>query len=120
MACAQLYLCPGLVGLGILDAFAVGLPLVTTNVAYHSHEVAYLAEGRNGVMVDMWKSPEAYADAVALLLTNEVQLAKLQAGSRSTAEGLTVESMAERFADGVMMALAAGKRGRGAPSEGTH
>jgi L-malate glycosyltransferase len=39
-------LMPGLVGLAVLDAFADGIPRVTTVIEYHSPEIEYLVPGR--------------------------------------------------------------------------
>ena len=41
---ADLCLNPGLVGLAVLDAFALSLPMVTCDVPYHSPEIEYLVD----------------------------------------------------------------------------
>jgi len=47
---ASVVLNPGLVGLGVLDCFAAGVPLVTMSDALHSPEIEYLEDGFNGVV----------------------------------------------------------------------
>ncbi len=43
---------PGAVGLAILDAFAAGLPMVTTHCRGHGPEIAYLRQNENGLMTE--------------------------------------------------------------------
>lgn len=107
LALGDLFLMPGLVGLAILDAFALGLPIVTTAVDYHSHEIEYLEDGRNGRVVAEADAPAAYADAIVTLLRDRKALDRLQIGCRKSAAEVTVEHMVERFCDGVVSALGA-------------
>ena len=106
MAVAKVLLLPGLVGLGILDGQALGLPLVTTAVPFHSHEIAYLSPGVNGVCVAAWRDPEAYAREVVRLLTDPELLARLRDGCLRSAADHTVERMAANFTAGILNALA--------------
>jgi glycosyltransferase involved in cell wall biosynthesis len=115
MALGDALLLPGLVGLALLDGFALGLPLITTDVPFHSHEIEYLADGENGVMARDWRSTEVYAGAVARTLGDPALLARLRDGCRKAADTYTIEAMAENFAGGVLAALerpAAGAAGR--------
>ena len=96
---------PGLVGLGVLDSFAYGTPMVTTDVPYHSPEIDYLKDGVNGIIVNEAEDVDAYADAVARILTDEVWRTHLQAGAVEALQTYTIEAMAQRFADGVMKML---------------
>jgi glycosyltransferase involved in cell wall biosynthesis len=105
LALGDALLLPGLVGLGILDGFALGLPLITSDVPFHSHEVDYLVDGVNGVMVRDWHSVDAYADAVTRTLGDVARLALLRDGCRRAADTYTMEAMVERFAGGVLAAL---------------
>ena len=97
---------PGAVGLGILDAFAAGVPPVTTAVPYHGHEIAYVDDGRNGMVLPDWRSPESYARSVGALLDDATRLSLLRRGCVATAADLTIEAMADNFAGGVLAALA--------------
>jgi glycosyltransferase involved in cell wall biosynthesis len=111
MALGQLFLIPGLVGLAILDAGVMGLPVVTTNYPWHSPEIAYLEPGRNGVIVRPWDDADAYAGAVIDLLKGDPERrAAMSRNAREIAAGYTIESMAGRFAEGVLHALEAHKR----------
>jgi glycosyltransferase involved in cell wall biosynthesis len=101
----RVFLMPGLVGLGVLDSFAYGTPMVTTDAPYHSPEIDYLKDGVNGVIVQEAEDVDAYADAVAQILTDEVWRTHLQAGAVEALQTYTIEAMAQRFADGVMKML---------------
>lgn len=105
---AHIVLNPGLVGLHILDAFAMGLPMITTRTALHSPEIAYLEHGRNGLMCG--DSANEYADAVISLLLNREVLAGMSDRARRTSDMYTVEAMASNFMGGIVDALNAGKR----------
>jgi len=104
-AAAKLQLMPGLVGLAVLDSFVMEVPLVTTAVTYHSPEIEYLSDGRNGLIVAGASSPSAFADATASLLRDDVRLELMKAECKVDAKRYTVESMAARFAEGVLRAL---------------
>jgi len=61
-------------------------------------------------MVADWRTPAAYADAVITLLGDPGRLAAMAAAAKRISAGYSIESMAERFVDGVVAALAAPKR----------
>lgn len=96
---AQLMLNPGLVGLGILDAFVCGVPMLTTDCGIHSPEIAYMENGVNGVMTA--NRLDAYVEACVRLLRDPQALDGLRAGCAASAQEYTVENMARRFADGI-------------------
>lgn len=104
---AKLALMPGLVGLGVLDSFVLGVPMITTDVRYHSPEIEYLRDGVNGLVVAGDPSPRAYANAVVSALGDEALLARLREGCRDGRDLYTIENMVENFAAGVRAALAA-------------
>ena len=104
---AKLFLMPGLVGLAVLDAAALGLPVVTTAYPYHSPEIAYLEDGVTGCIVPDWESPAAYADAVVSLLRAPERIAAMAEAARWVSDKYTIEAMADRFAGGVLKALEA-------------
>lgn len=106
-ALSRLLLMPGGVGLVVLDSFALGVPMVTTDTCLHGPEIDYLKSGENGLMVECGESVNAYADAVVALLRDEDRLGRLRQGALASATEYTIEKMACNFADGVMQALAA-------------
>lgn len=105
MMLGTLFLMPGLVGLAVVDAGAAGLPTVTTAFPYHSPEIAYIEDGANGLIVEDWENPVAYAEAVIGLLQDAGRLVEMRAAAERFAESLTIETMADRFAGGVLRAL---------------
>ncbi|RYG95561.1 MAG: glycosyltransferase [Alphaproteobacteria bacterium] len=105
MRLAKLFLMPGLVGLAVLDAGAAGLPTITTAFPWHSPEIAYLEPEVNGLIIEQWQDPQAYADAVIALLCDPGRLSVMSHAARVTAETRSVEAMAENFAAGVVAAL---------------
>lgn len=103
---------PGLVGLNVLDAFACGLPMLTTDCGFHSPEVVYL-DATNGVMTP--DSVAAYAAACIRLANQPAELASLRLGCARSADLYSIEDMAERFTKGIVEALEAPPlRGAGA------
>jgi glycosyltransferase involved in cell wall biosynthesis len=103
---SKLFLMPGLVGLAILDAFALGAPLITTDVPVHSPEIEYLQNGRNGVIVTPGQSVDDYASTVIRLLDDDVARIKLVANCAEAAAVYTVENMVHCFFEGMIRALA--------------
>ena len=104
----RVFLMPGLVGLGVLDSFAYGTPMVTTDVPYHSPEIEYLRHGENGLIVA--DDVRTYAEAVTELLTDETWRLQLRRGGEAALETFTIQAMARRFADGVLEALRSGRQ----------
>jgi len=104
-AISKVFLMPGLVGLNILDTFALETPLVTTDVPFHSPEIEYLIDGENGRMVEKSDDPKIYGDAVIDLLINDSERQKLIVGCRTARERYTLETMVDRFTEGVIQAL---------------
>ncbi|WP_119155419.1 glycosyltransferase family 4 protein [Caldimonas tepidiphila] len=103
LAVSDVMLNPGLVGLGLLDAFVAGLPLVTTDCRLHSPEIAYLESGRNGLMTP--DRLDAYVDGVAALLAQPQRAEALRAGARASAARYTIENMSQRFCEGIERCL---------------
>jgi glycosyltransferase involved in cell wall biosynthesis len=102
---------PGLVGLGILDAFCAGLPMITTATARHSPEIVYLKSGVNGVLAD--DTAEGYAAATVALLNDSKRMAAISTNALADSRRYTIENMASRFAEGAAQCLAM-ERYRGA------
>lgn len=107
-ATASVLVNPGLVGLTILDSFALGLPMLTCDLPYHSPEIEYLEHDVNGLMLAKDATPTDFAEACVRLLTNEKELARLSKAARQASFRYTLEEMVERFARGVLAALGTG------------
>lgn len=103
LAASELMLNPGLVGLGILDAFVAGLPILTTDCGLHSPEIAYLQSGDNGLMTA--DDLAAFVAAVVQLLQNPAMAQHLQAGARRAGALYSIEQMSDRFCAGIQACL---------------
>jgi glycosyltransferase involved in cell wall biosynthesis len=102
VALGDVLLMPGAVGLVILDAFAYGLPLVTTRSSKHGPEISYLVDGENGVIVDNDKD---YAAAVVHLLANPEARKRLSENAVNCLQIYNIENMAKAFCHGIVAAL---------------
>ena len=105
MLLAQLCLIPAWVGLGIVDTFALGIPLVTTDRFPHSVEIDYLNHGVNGWMCSGSPDADTFGDAVISLLENSQMLQSLRIGALEAGERLSIEVMVEHFTHGILRAL---------------
>jgi glycosyltransferase involved in cell wall biosynthesis len=101
---ADIFVLPGRVGLAVLDSFAAGLPLFTTDLRIHGPEASYLVDGQNGRKTA--HHLQAYADAVVEALSSPSLLEKLRRTATATASQYTIEAMAENFRYGIKQCLA--------------
>jgi glycosyltransferase involved in cell wall biosynthesis len=104
-AISDLFLMPGLVGLAVLDSFALGTPMVTTDYPFHSPEIEYLEDGFNGLISQ--NSIESYAQKVIDTLQSATLLPTLRANAATSADLYTVEAMVGNFGNGILAAMEA-------------
>jgi glycosyltransferase involved in cell wall biosynthesis len=103
LSLAEMWLNPGLVGLGILDAFCARLPLLTTDLPLHSPEIEYLEPGINGLITAPQAS--AFAEAIESLLNHSAKLGRMRAAAEAASHRYSIETMAQNFATGVERCL---------------
>ena len=103
MAISDASMLPGAVGLAILDAFAAGLPLLTTRLKIHGPEIEYLEEDVNGLMTE--PDPQAYAETVYPLVLQQDRLNQLKAGAQASAAKYSIENMVANFQTGIKSCL---------------
>lgn len=96
---AELFLCPGLVGLAILDGFTAALPLFTCDITNHSPEIEYLQHGVNGVMTAALE--DEYAQAVVDILNSTDELTQLRNNALASGSRFSIENMAQNFVEGI-------------------
>lgn len=94
---------PGLVGLGILDAFSAGKVLATTNYRYHSPEISYATNGYNSVITPL--NTLEYTKGVLNILNNDNLRYELERNSLESSHQYSIASMTSRFSDGIKKAL---------------
>lgn len=104
---ASLYVCPGLVGLNIVDAFAAGLPFVSEKSAPHSPEIAYLKSGENGYLASGLDDMVSFISACR---RDPALWKMLSSGATRAGTELTIEQMVKNFVSGVdHMAVRSGR-----------
>jgi glycosyltransferase involved in cell wall biosynthesis len=104
-AVSDIMLMPGRVGLSIIDAFALGLPLLTTDWPFHAPELEYLDDGVTGAITP--NSVEAFATSTIAHLLDRPRLTRMQAACRASVATHRLDRMVDSFRDGVLAALAA-------------
>jgi L-malate glycosyltransferase len=100
----DLMLNPGMVGLGIFDAFVHELPLITTDFGLHSPEIEYLRHEYNGLMTRDCLTD--YARSIVELLNDPARLDSLRRHCADSARNYSLDDMVERFRHGIVQALA--------------
>lgn len=115
LTAAQLVLAPSMVGLAVLDSFAAGAPMVTTDTPFHGPEIEYLEHGRNGWIVS--DGVESFADVVTDLLERPDLVATARAACSADAVRYSIDTMADRFTAGILDAVAPAVSGAAAPVE---
>ena len=102
-AMSDVMLMPGLVGLAIIDSFVAGLPIITTDIPIHSPEIAYLENGRNGLMTPY--NVQEYVEAIYACFDDKKILKVLHDGCKESARHYTLDNMVNNYASGVLACL---------------
>jgi glycosyltransferase involved in cell wall biosynthesis len=105
LAAADVLLVPEAAGLTVLDSFAAGVPLVTTNVTTHGPEIEYVISDVNGVVVEGPNDVATYTRAVLDVVTESERRDRLVRGCVEARARYTLAEMVDRFACGVKAAL---------------
>lgn len=101
--CADFLINPGLVGLSVLDAFAAGLPVVTSAYKKHSPEISYVIDGVNALISK--DDLDSYISSCIDLIQKPDSLSRLKEGAKKSGNDFSIENMSARFADGIVQAL---------------
>lgn len=102
---AHVFLNPGVVGLAILDGFAAGIPMITTDIPNHGPEIEYLEDGRNGLMTP--HDERQYADNVVSLLLDDDRRSKMRESALESGKEYSIANMVDRFKAGIVSCLSA-------------
>jgi L-malate glycosyltransferase len=100
---SELFLMPGLVGLAILDTFATETPMITTDFPYHSPEIEYLENGKNGVITA--NNIDDYSKQVIDLFLNEDKIVRLKESCLNSSTLYSTENMVVNFTNGILKCL---------------
>lgn len=102
---SDLLLNPGYLGLSVVHAFSLGVPVVAPlpqgDVRFHSPEWIYVESGENGLLVDD-ATPQRFADAMLTVLTNQRRFS--QSALEYARSHLRLESMVEGILDAIRFA----------------
>lgn len=94
---------PGTVGLVSVDSFVAGIPLYTTNLDSHGPEIAFIENEINGWITE--NNLMAYVNSVSEYLPSRERQEKLKKGCQASAKLYTLESMVDRFSEGIVRCL---------------
>jgi glycosyltransferase involved in cell wall biosynthesis len=103
---------PGRVGLIAPESFALGLPIVTADSAFHAPEFEYLRPGLDSLVTEA--SPEALAAALDELVARPEEAGRLARAAESRFSEYRLEDMVDRMQQSVEQLL---RRSRPASSE---
>lgn len=99
----NILLMPGLVGLVILDSFALQIPLVTTKYHGHSPEIIYLKNDTNGIITE--DNFDDYVSKTVNLLGDPVKYNRIVKGCIESARKYSIENMVHNFVSGIQKCL---------------
>ena len=97
---SDIFVFPGAVGLGPLQAFCYDLPVITIDSAHHKPEFDYLSS-MNSLVLDSSTTSEEYAQVILDLFNDRDRLNKLRSGAWSSIQHLTIEQMTQNFINGI-------------------
>jgi glycosyltransferase involved in cell wall biosynthesis len=98
---SKIMLLPGLVGLAVLDAFAAGIPIITTNIDYHSPEIEYLRTSDAGIIVNQTNDVNLYSKTVINLLKDDTKLNSYKEKALISSNLYSIENMSKKFCIGI-------------------
>lgn len=99
---SKMMLMPGLVGLAVIDSLTAGIPLITTNIEYHSPEIDYLKESGAGIITDNPEDLNEYAQCVTDLIYNASMLDLIKSNAMTASTHYSIENMSRYFCMGVI------------------
>jgi len=100
---SSLFLMPGLVGLAVIDSFVTETPMITTEFPYHSPEIEYLENNKNGFITK--NEFTIYTNKLIELFQNLDKIEELKNGCRISSNYYSTENMVDNFIDGILKCL---------------
>ncbi len=97
---SDLYVYPGNVGLGPVQALCFDLVPVVIDSQNHNPEYEYLTDKNSMILPDN-TTTERYAEAIDLLMNDPNKLNELRSETWNSIKHLTIENMARNFIDGI-------------------
>lgn len=103
LALGDILLNPGSIGLAVLDAFSLGIPVATTDNRIHCPEISYLKDGHNGIVTK--PDIHSFSQSVVSVLVNQQLLQVFQDHAEQDSGKYTIENMAYNFEQGILRCL---------------
>lgn len=103
LSLGKVMLNPGMVGLAVLDSFAVGIPMITTDCKLHSPEIAYIENGDNGLIT--CNTVENFSTSVVALMKDDLHLKEVREACLRSSLAYTLSDMSARFTGGILTIL---------------
>ena len=100
---ADIFLNPGLTGLGILDAFSGSLPFITMTDSLHSPEISYLKNNKNGFMVDGGLND--FVKCSVKLLNDDKLRYSMGVAAYQTSQRYTLDNCVKKIKKGIMTCI---------------
>lgn len=97
---SDIYVFPGSVGLGPLQALCYDLPVITIASAVHGPEIEYLSPA-NSIILPELTTPDQFSQAIIALFSNNRKFDELKSNAWPSIQHLTIENMAKNFITGV-------------------
>jgi glycosyltransferase involved in cell wall biosynthesis len=105
---AACFVLTGRIGLAVVEAFALGLPVIATNFPFSAPESGYLEQGKNSLISHPSAPDLAYS--ITSVLSDQTLRETLAKNAQTSGGQYTLENMIIRFADGILTALESPKR----------
>jgi len=100
---SQAMIITGRVGLAVTDAFAMNLPIITTQWEYHAPEFEYLDSSNSLIVPD---DEDVLVASTFSLLQDDSELRRLSSGAASSLHRFSFAGMVDNFEKGIRDALA--------------
>ena len=97
---SDVFVFPGAVGLGPLQAMCYDLPAITIDASNHMPEIEYLTP-MNSIILETATTPAQYANTILSLFQENTRLDALKASTWTSIQNLTVDQMARNFIMGI-------------------
>jgi glycosyltransferase involved in cell wall biosynthesis len=97
---SDVFVLPGAVGLGPLQALCYDLPIITINSSLHKPEFEYL-NSENALILPSTADANEFANAIIRLFSNKEELKQFRTKTWPSISHLTIEQMVQNFIHGV-------------------
>ena len=97
---SDVYIIPGAVGLGPVQALCYDLPIITMDTVGHGPEIEYLSSA-NSIVLNRNTTPEEYAQTILDFMSDPIRLETFKSNIWESIKHLTIDQMAQNFINGI-------------------